>query len=42
MSNTAEIKGGAVFLGELRPYDPSRVIELLTNRLRAETVSGRL
>jgi hypothetical protein len=34
----SEIDGRTVFLGKLGPYDPSPVIELLANDLRAETV----
>ena len=37
-----EIDGGSVFLGKLRPYHPSPMIELLTNELGAETVGGCL
>jgi hypothetical protein len=33
-----EIDGGSVFLGKLRSYHPSPMIELLANDLRAETV----
>src|SRR6516162_228110 len=38
----SEIDGGSVFLGKLRPYYPSPVIELLTNDLGVETVGCRL
>ena len=33
-----EIDGGPVFLGKLGSYDPSPMIELLANDLKAETV----
>ena len=38
----SEIDGGSVFLGKLRPYHPSPVIELLANDLGAEAVGCRL
>src|SRR6516162_5943052 len=38
----SEVEGGSVFLGKLRPYHPSPVIELLTNDLGAEAVGCRL
>ena len=37
-----KVDGGAVFLGELRPYHPSPMVELLANDLRAETVGRGL
>ena len=36
------ITGGAIFVRKLRSHDPSPVIELFTNHLGAEMVSGRL
>ena len=38
----SEIEGSSVFLGKLRPYHPSPVIELLANDLGAEAVGCRL